>query len=154
MLDEERDNRGPGSGSRRKGMQMATERSRDASSWLAQWADTPYAYLTTIGRTSGRAHRIEIWFAVHEGGRIYLMSGGRDRADWVRNLLADRHVTLEIGGVLHSGLARIVQAETDEDALARELLVGKYATPESPLTDWKQRSLVIVIEFEPEGRDT
>jgi hypothetical protein len=55
---------------------------------LATWADEPYAYLTTIGRRTGEPHRIEIWFAVHEG-RVYLMSGGRDRADWVRNVMAN-----------------------------------------------------------------
>jgi len=30
-------------------------------------ADTEYCYLTTTGRRSGRAHRIEIWFVAHDG---------------------------------------------------------------------------------------
>jgi len=42
-----------------------------------------YVYLTTTGRRTGRPHTIEIWYAVQDG-RIYLMAGGRDRADWVR----------------------------------------------------------------------
>jgi hypothetical protein len=43
------------------------------------------ATLRPCGLDARRSHRIEIWFAVH-GGKLYLMSGGRDRADWVRNL--------------------------------------------------------------------
>jgi deazaflavin-dependent oxidoreductase (nitroreductase family) len=113
---------------------------------LATWADEPYAYLTTIGRRTGEPHRIEIWFAVHEG-RIYLMSGGRDRADWVRNVMANGQVRVEVGGETYAGTARVVAADTDEDRLARELLVDKYATPGNPLADWKKRSLPVVIEF-------
>jgi len=54
--------------------------------WLSPWAGEAFVYLTTVGRRTGRAHRIEIWFAIHNE-RLYLMSGGRDRADWVRNLM-------------------------------------------------------------------
>ncbi len=64
-------------------------------SWLARWASAPVLYLTTMGRRTGRPHRIEIWFAVHDG-RIYLLSGGRDRSDWVRNILANPQVTVEL----------------------------------------------------------
>ena len=54
-------------------------------------ADLPFCYLTTTGRITGRPHRIEIWFALHEGG-VYLLAGGRDDADWVRNLRASPDV--------------------------------------------------------------
>jgi deazaflavin-dependent oxidoreductase (nitroreductase family) len=123
-----------------------TEVARDVEHWLARWADTPYAYLTTTGRRSGQPHRIEIWFGVQDG-RMYLMSGGRDRSDWVRNLQANPQVTVELGDETHAGTAHVLQAETDEDRRARELLVAKYATPGNPLTDWKRRSLPVVVEF-------
>lgn len=122
----------------------------DHASWLTRHASLPFAYLTTSGRRTGRAHRIEIWFAVHEG-RIYLMSGGRDRSDWVRNVRADGHVTFELGGVAHAGIARIIDPDTAEDALARDLLVDKYATSADPLLHWKRRSLPVVIEFPDAG---
>ena len=48
-------------------------------------ADNDFAYLTTTGRRTGKEHTIEIWFALHEG-RIYMLSGGGDRADWVAEL--------------------------------------------------------------------
>lgn len=122
------------------------ETTRGIKEWMARWSDRPYAYLTTTGRRSGRPHRIEIWFAV-DGGHVYLLSGGRDRSDWVRNLQVNPGVTVELGTETRAGTARILQVGTDEDALARDLLVGKYASPEQPLDDWKQRSLAIVIEF-------
>ena len=37
-----------------------------------------YCYLTTVGRVSGDAHEIEIWFALNDG-ILYLLSGGGDR---------------------------------------------------------------------------
>ena len=58
-------------------------------------AEADFAYLTTIGRKTGRPHRIEIWFAAHDG-RLYMLSGGRDGADWVRNLSANQRVTVEL----------------------------------------------------------
>lgn len=123
-----------------------TEGTSNTASWLASGAGAPFAYLTTIGRRTGQLHRIEIWFSVHEG-RVYLMSGGRDRADWVRNVRADGHVSFELGGERREGIARIIDPGTADDELARELLVGKYATSRDPLVDWKRRSLPVVIEF-------
>jgi deazaflavin-dependent oxidoreductase (nitroreductase family) len=114
--------------------------------WLGRWASAPYAYLTTIGRRTGRPHRIEIWFAA-QNGRVYLLSGGRERSDWVRNLQENAHVTVELADETHAGTARVLQAGTIEDRRARELLVAKYATPGNTLADWKRRSLPVVIEF-------
>lgn len=42
--------------------------------------------ITMLGRVSGRPHRIEIRF-VHHNGTVYLLSGGDDRSDWVRNII-------------------------------------------------------------------
>ena len=114
--------------------------------WLDQRAGEPYAYLTTIGRRTGRPHRIEIWFAV-EDGRMYLMSGGRDRSDWLRNIQENPRVAIELGDATVDGIARIVEPWTGEDARARDLLVEKYATHGNPLDNWKRRSLPVVIEF-------
>jgi deazaflavin-dependent oxidoreductase (nitroreductase family) len=124
-----------------------TDQEPDVASWLARGSSLAFAYLTTTGRETGRPHRIEIWFAVHEG-RTYLMSGGRDRSDWVRNIRADGHVTFDLGGESREGIARIIGPDTAEDALARDLLVRKYATSREPLVDWKRRSLPVVVEFD------
>ena len=129
-------------------MSEATQQVRD---WLTRWGSAPYAYLTTTGRRSGQPHRIEIWFGEHRG-RMYLLSGGGGGSDWVRNVRADRHVTVELGDETRAGVARILHDDTDEDRLARDLLVAKYATPDDPLDDWKRRSLPVAVEF-PAGAD-
>ena len=123
-----------------------TEAAPDAWSWPERWAGDPIAYLTTIGRRTGRPHRIEIWFAV-EDGRVYLLSGGRERADWVRNLQANPRVTVELGGETRGGTARVLAVGTPEDQRARELLVGKYQSGGGNLDDWGRTSLPVVIEF-------
>lgn len=114
--------------------------------WLARWTSEPYLYLTTTGRRIGQPHRIEIWFAAHEG-RLYLLAGGRERSDWVRNLQANPEVTVELGDETRVGVARVLQGNTAEDRLARELLVAKYATPANTLDGWKRRSLPVAIDF-------
>lgn len=116
--------------------------------WPAHWANNPYLYLTTVGRRTGRPHRIEIWFAARDG-RLYLLAGGRGRADWVRNLEANPRVTVELGGETHSGVARVLEAGTAEDRLARALLVAKYRGTEDDLDAWGRTSLPVVVEFPP-----
>jgi deazaflavin-dependent oxidoreductase (nitroreductase family) len=116
--------------------------------WLARSARDLFLHLTTTGRRSGRPHRIEIWFAAHRG-KLYLLSGGRDRSDWVRNLQADGRVSVELGGEQHVGVARVLEPGTAEDRLARELLVAKYEPVEhDSLEEWGRMSLPVVIEFD------
>ncbi|MGZ6980465.1 MAG: nitroreductase/quinone reductase family protein, partial [Acidimicrobiia bacterium] len=59
----------------------------DAVTSPSAYTDEEYCYLTTTGRRTGQPHTIEIWFAV-DRGVVYLMAGGRERSDWVRNLVA------------------------------------------------------------------
>ena len=116
--------------------------------WLARSARDLFLYLTTTGRRSGRPHRIEVWFAAHHG-KLYLLSGGRDRSDWVRNLQADGRVSVELAGEHHVGAARVLEPGTAEDRLARELLVAKYEPVEhDSLEEWGRTSLPVVIEFD------
>ena len=108
----------------------------------------PFCYLTTTGRVTGRSHRIEIWFALHDDV-VYVLSGGREHADWVRNILVSPQVVLEIGDVKRLTHARVVQAGTDEDALARRLLLEKYGGPGENLTGWSRTSLPVAIAWRP-----
>lgn len=106
-----------------------------------------FAYLTTTGRRSGRAHTVEIWFAFRDG-RVYLLSGGRDRADWVRNLRKDPAVRVRIGTRSTSAKARVLRARTPEDQLARQLLDGKYQgwREGRRLSGWARTALPVAID--------
>ena len=88
------------------------------------FADLECCDITTIGRRSGRPHRIEIWFAV-EASRLYLISGNGPGADWFRNLGAEPSVTVELGGEVRRGQARVV-TDADERRRLGEVLGAKY----------------------------
>ena len=83
-------------------------------------------------------------------GRLYLLSGGRHRADWMRNIQATPRITVELGDETHIGMAHVVEPGTVEDQHARELLVTKYAENEDDLDDWGRTSLPVLIEFPAE----
>ena len=105
-----------------------------------------FCYLTTRGRRTGRPHTIEIWFVV-VGASAYLMAGGRDRADWVRNLIADSAVTLRVGEESWPGEARVVAGGTEEDTEARRRMLAKYSTPGTgDLDSWGRSALVVAID--------
>jgi len=113
---------------------------------LASLASESYCYLTTTGRVSGEPREIEIWFAL-DGPTLYMLSGGRDRSDWVKNLLRDPTVTVRIADRTFDGRARAVE-DADEDARARGSIFAKYApTYSGDLTDWRQSSLPIAVDL-------
>jgi deazaflavin-dependent oxidoreductase (nitroreductase family) len=112
----------------------------------------PFCYLTTTGRVSGRAHTIEIWFAL-QGRTLYLLSGGGDRSDWVRNLRRRPEVTVRLGrrdAEALAGRARVVEAGTDEDELARRLVAGKYQPAYGgDLSGWRRSALPVAVDLAP-----
>jgi deazaflavin-dependent oxidoreductase (nitroreductase family) len=119
------------------------------SAW-SQLAEESFCYLTTRGRVSGRPHRIEIWFAL-DGDTLYLLSGGRESSDWVKNLRTTPEVTAELGGEIFAGHARIV-AEPDEDQRARTLVHDKYAgTYGGDLSRWRRSALPVAVDLRQEN---
>jgi deazaflavin-dependent oxidoreductase (nitroreductase family) len=115
-------------------------------------AAAPFCYLTTTGRVSGRPHTIEIWFAL-QGRTLYLLSGGGDRSDWVRNLLAWPEVTVRLGrrdGAELAGRARLVEAGSDEDRLARDLVTAKYQPGYGgDLSGWRASAMPVAVDLAP-----
>jgi deazaflavin-dependent oxidoreductase (nitroreductase family) len=108
-------------------------------------ADEDFCYLTTVGRVSGRPHEIEIWFAI-ESNSLYMLSGGRDRSDWVKNLRRNPEVTVRLAGEYFEGQARLVESE-EEDELARRLLVEKYEHNPGSLATWRRTALPIAVDL-------
>ena len=107
-----------------------------------------FCYVTTTGRTTGRPHRIEIWFAAQpEHDTIFMLSGGRERADWVRNLVASPRCTVEIGDEHFVGYGRVIEG-TDEDELARTLVHDKYAHGDD-LASWRATRFPLAIDLTP-----
>lgn len=117
------------------------------SAHLANHADNGVCHLQTTGRVTGRPRTIEIWFGV-DGTRLYLLAGGRDRADWVRNLQANPSVRVRLGGRSLDGQARTIEGDAAEP-LARRLLAAKYQgwREGEPLSGWAAGSLPVEIEL-------
>lgn len=116
---------------------------------LDRLAGEAFCYVTTTGRRSGKPHEIEIWFAAR-GRTAYILMGGGERADTVRNIRADPRVRFRIGKKTWDATARVVKA-VKEKALARRLVPAKYASYEEGLEEWAADALPIAIDL-PEPR--
>ena len=82
-----------------------------------------FCYVTTKGRRSGSPHTIEIWFALH-GDVVYLLAGGTEESDWVKNLRADPTVGLRLGDRDLICQGRLVD-DPEEDALVATVAPGQ-----------------------------
>ena len=106
--------------------------------------------LETAGRTSRQPRVIEIWFAAHpDRDRLYVLSGGRDQAHWVRNIRRNPAVRVRIGGTWFTGRAREV-GPGPEDELARHLVATKYEgwNEGLSLSGWARTSLPVAVDLE------
>jgi deazaflavin-dependent oxidoreductase (nitroreductase family) len=113
---------------------------------LKKLAEEDFCYLTTTGRISGRPHTIEIWFTLHEH-TLYMLSGGRDKSDWVKNALHTPAVQFKINNTIFDGTARLITG-TEEDSLARKTVFEKYVPrTNDDLVDWSRTSLPIAIDI-------
>lgn len=109
-----------------------------------------FCYVTTTGRRSGTPHTVEIWFALR-GGVVYLLSGGGDVSDWVRNLREHPTVGLRLGDRDMICRARVID-DPAEDELARRLLLEKYAPRHSgELGEWSRTALPVAIDLPDAG---
>ena len=114
-------------------------------------ASQDYCYITTTGRVTGKPHEIEIWFAL-VGDTIYILAGGGHDSGWVKNVKKQPGVPVRIGKKVRVGIeanftgtARFVTAKR-EDALARRLLLEKYAAFDD-LDEWGRTALPVAFEL-------
>jgi deazaflavin-dependent oxidoreductase (nitroreductase family) len=123
-----------------------------AVSVLSRFAGEQYCYLTTRGRVTGRPHRIEIWFAI-DADTLYMLSGGGERSDWVKNLRHTPAVTVDASTGRFEGRARIV-TDRAEDEHARALVHDKYAPGyRGDLTAWRRSALPIAVDIDWQRSD-
>lgn len=104
--------------------------------------EAKYLYLTTIGRRTGLARQIEIWFTRH-AGRYYLVAEHGLTAHWVRNLLAEPAVRARVGRRSFRGRARVV------DAGSERALIGAIRERSEAKYGW---GAGLVVEITPSGR--
>src|SRR5439155_16166566 len=90
----------------------------------------------------------EVWFGL-AGSTLYLLSGGGEGADWVRNLRANPAVTVRLGGRELAATARIV-ADEAEEAMARRLLAAKYQDwrEGQALSGWARTALPVALDLD------
>ncbi len=127
---------------------MKAEKPKDVTTLLARLSKEQYCYLTTRGRVSGQPHEIEIWFGILDG-RLYLLSGGGDASDWVKNLRKTPQVKVRIAKHNFIGRARILN-DPEVDAPIRRLLAAKYQGWQAGrrLSNWARTALPVAIELE------
>jgi deazaflavin-dependent oxidoreductase (nitroreductase family) len=110
-------------------------------------ASEDYCYLTTTGRRSGEPREIEIWFGLQRN-TLYMLSGGGERSNWVKNLQQDPSVSVRIADSTFSGTARLVD-DGEEDERARRLLLDKYESRYSgDLGGWGRTALPIAVDLD------
>ena len=113
---------------------------------LSAIADDDFCYLTTRGRRTGGMHEIEIWFAL-QGTTLYMLSGGRDRSDWVRNVTAEPAVTVRMRERTYAATARVL-GDDPESELARRLVSEKYQPRyKGSLENWRRDALPVAIDL-------
>jgi hypothetical protein len=61
--------------------------------------------------------------------------------------MASPDVELEIGGRKRATRARVVDDDDEEDALARRLMLEKYAPRNGDLSTWGRTALVVAVEW-------
>ena len=105
-----------------------------------------FCYLTTRGRVTGNDHEIEIWYA-RDGDTLYLLAGGGDSSDWVRNLQAEPRVQVGIDGVTYDAHGRVV-TDPEESERARTLVFDKYQPRNhGELVTWRGRALPVALDL-------
>ena len=122
--------------------------SKDNFLSLNRLAKQEYCYLTTTGRVTGKPHEIEIWFGLNEA-TLYMLSGGGEASDWVKNLRHNASVNVRIGKEKFKGRARFV-SKGKEDQMARHLLAGKYQgwREGRRLSEWARTALTVAVDLE------
>jgi deazaflavin-dependent oxidoreductase (nitroreductase family) len=90
---------------------------------IARVASRSTCRLTHYGRTTGRPHRVTIWF-LPDGDHLYLVTMNMQR-HWPRNVQANPRVSLAIGDEHLEGRARPVTSAEEMAHVAR-LMKRKY----------------------------
>jgi deazaflavin-dependent oxidoreductase (nitroreductase family) len=104
--------------------------------------------LTTVGRRSGKEHRVTIWIAT-DGSRLYIRSGEGLRRHWPQNLLARGEGVLHLGKTTVKARPRRLTDPAEARAVSA-LYKKKYGAfvraskPDQPLTAGEQATFELI----------
>jgi deazaflavin-dependent oxidoreductase (nitroreductase family) len=111
------------------------------------------ADITTIGRSSGEPHRIEIYFH-HFDGEFYLTGRHGRKRDWEANIVANPEFTLHLKRGVSADVPVVGEPEPDPEERARILrraLIENWDSPpdqvDASLHKWVEGSPF--IRFKP-----
>jgi deazaflavin-dependent oxidoreductase (nitroreductase family) len=109
--------------------------------------DPDFAYLTTLGRRSGRPHTVELWYR-RVGDTVWFLAG--QRSDWVANVAASPAAQVRIGdGPTRAGTGRVVTGDGGGAAEARRLMAARYQgwTEGEPLSTWASTATAVAVDL-------
>ncbi len=114
---------------------------------LEELRDGQFGYVTTTGRRTRRPHEIEIWFVVLDDA-LFLMAGGGESSDWVKNIRVTPEVAVRIGTTRFEGLGDVAPPDVDQTSI-RRAMAAKYQGWEvgADLSEWAQTALVVRIRL-------
>ena len=105
--------------------------------------DPGWALLETRGRRSGRPRAVPVGNGLR-GDTFWVVTEHGRHADYVRNIEADPHVRVKVGGRWRAGVAHI----SDEDPYARLRALGRPVNDTLLLAVGTQQ-LVVRVDLEP-----
>ncbi|HYR50832.1 MAG TPA: nitroreductase/quinone reductase family protein [Candidatus Eisenbacteria bacterium] len=104
--------------------------------------------LTTVGRKSGKEHRVTIWITT-DGTRLFIRSGQGLRRHWPQNLIARGEGELQLGKLRVKVKPRMVTDPAEARAVSA-LYRKKYgplvraSKPNQPLTPGEQATFELI----------
>ena len=98
--------------------------------------------ITTTGRNSGNARRLEIWF--HKVGDQIYISGSPGKRDWYANLVAQPNFMFHLKGSLAADLKARATPITDQKE--RREIMSKFDGQRN-LDDWVEASPLVKVRF-------
>ena len=103
-----------------------------------------FIYLSTTGRSTGKVHTVELWFALGPGG-AYLSHEGSS-TDWMKNIRKQPRVSARIAGLAFEADARVVGNGPSREE-GKKVLYEKYYGPATGdvIDDWFSLSQVIQL---------
>ncbi len=111
----------------------------------------PYLWMTTTGRRTGKPRTVELWFGL-DGRTVYMLAGGGEGANWVRNAQTTSKVRVRLGGRTYRGQARTPDPASEEVAAARQMLAAKYGVWSGGR--WARTAFCLAVDLEEPGESS